>query len=127
MHPHLQAVLLWSNSQARNKRLRKLAKSMDIPKSDFVAATRVIEIRKRLFDARNSRTRQDEALKLLRGEFDMSRKQFKELCKLACVCIADGRWYPDLRKRIKSPEYCIDRETLKEYHHLKLCMHTTKH
>ena len=127
MHPHLQAVLLWSNSQARNKRLRKLAKSTDIPKSDVVDATRVIEIRKRLFDARNSRTRQDEVLKTLREEFNMSRKRFKELCKLACVCVADGRWYPDLRKRIKSSKYRIDRQTLKEYHNLKLCMHTTEH
>ena len=122
MHTDVVAALQWSNGQARNKLLRKLYKNNTISEDDFVKAKLVLQIRKKLYSARNSLASQDEKLKDLRSEHELSRTQFKELCRMARVCVADGNWYSDLAQRLCHRSYQVNRKQIKQYSHLKLCM-----
>ena len=119
MHPDVEAVLGWSNATARNKRLKQLSKSDDIPPEDIVTAKRVALIRAKLFKRRRDLPGQDQLLKSLQSEFNTSRTQFKKLCQLACVCLTgDGT----LISASESKPRTIASTKLKKVHHLKLCM-----
>ena len=121
MHPDVKNALNWSNSSSRNRLLRKLEGNNTISKEDVAEAKLVLQIRYKL-NQEKTFNRQDNALEELREKYDLSRKRFQKLCRLASVCIKDGEWYDDLRKRLKQSEYRVPKETLKEYSHLKLCM-----
>tara|TARA_B100000963_G_scaffold195925_1_gene170574 strand:+ start:2395 stop:2853 length:459 start_codon:yes stop_codon:yes gene_type:complete len=122
MHPAVIRALSWSNSQARNKLLKRLKSEEVITASDVANAKLVVQIRHKMHLLANSLASQDRALAAIRAQQSLSRTQFSALCKLACVCFADGKWYHDLATRLKQRDYQVPRSTLKRYTHVRLCM-----
>lgn len=122
MHPDVAGALTWSNSAARNKLLKRLEASEVITPAEVARAKAVVQIRHTVRQHLKSMRNQDAALETLREQAGLSRRQFKALCKLACVCIADGNWYVDLASRLKHKQYQVPRELIKPFDHLKLCM-----
>ncbi|MBN22926.1 MAG: hypothetical protein CL678_16695 [Bdellovibrionaceae bacterium] len=125
MHPDVVKALSWSDKSARKRLLRKLEENNVITAAEAAAANVVIQIRHQIHQqvqAKGGLDRQDAALNDLREQFRLSRTQFKALCKIARVCIADGKWYEDLAVKLKSRQYQVPRKTIKQYDHLKLCM-----
>jgi len=122
MHPDVIRALSWSNSQARNKLLKRLEAEGIITASEVANARLVVQIRHKMQLLATSLGSQDRALAAIRAQQRLSRTQFSALCKLACVCLADGKWYHDLATRLKQPDYQVPRSTLKRYPHVRLCM-----
>ena len=56
--------------------------------------------------------------------YDLSENKLKQLCKASKVCVANGEWYPDLRKRLRREEYRVSRKKIKKYNLVRRCMLT---
>ncbi|MBN19729.1 MAG: hypothetical protein CL678_00475 [Bdellovibrionaceae bacterium] len=122
MHPDAIKTLSWSNSAARNKLLKRLVAERAISEHEELKIKVVIQIRHEMHQNAVSHKRQDDALEDLRTRNNLSRKSFHELCSLAHVCVADGKWYLDLDHKLRQQKYRVPRKIIKKFDHLKLCM-----